>query len=81
MTTEINRRVKVGAVFEGTIVTPKWFVWENRRRMIAQVTWRWYTMDGETRIVHFSVTDGGNLFELTFNPVTLEWRLVRVADE
>lgn len=81
METLVGKRVKVGAVFEGAVVTPKWFVWEGRRQMIAQVTYRWYSTDGAARIEHFAVTDGGSLFELTFNHATLEWRLAKVVVE
>jgi len=30
-TTEIQQKIKVGAVFEGLHVTPKWFLWNNKK--------------------------------------------------
>jgi len=74
-TTEIGEAVKVGAVFEGSLVCPKWFKWVGRKIDIKEITYTWETKHGEAPLLQFAVTDGVTMFELSFNKKSLEWRL------
>ncbi len=80
METRIEEPVQVGVVFEGGVVCPRWFLWGGRRYNVQKVTMRWQTQEGQAPILHLGVTDGANLFELTFNQKTLAWRLASVEE-
>ena len=75
MSTIINEPIDVGAVFGKTRIKPKWFIWNGNKRDIKEVTYTWRAREGEAEVIHFSVTDGATVFELTFNQKTLRWTL------
>ncbi len=77
MATEIKERVDVVAVFSGG-VEPIRFKWKGRVYPVSEITYRWKTTRGATTIMHFSVTDGGTLFELAFDTEFMRWSLERV---
>ena len=78
MGTQVEEPVQVGAMFDRGVVSPRWFVWGGRRYTVARVTMRWQTQEGQATLLHLGVTDGANLFELTFNQKTLAWKLASV---
>lgn len=71
----INEKIKAAAVFEDNNIKPKWFVWKNRKYAITETTYSWKTKSGEEQVIHFSVTDGNTLFEISYNQKTLKWVL------
>ncbi len=75
---EVNAKIKVGAVFEGAHVTPKWFFWDRIKHVVKTVEHTWRAREGETPLLFFSVTDGANVYEIRLNQRTLEWRLEKV---
>ncbi len=75
----IDERIDVGAVFKKNLVKPKWFVWKSRKYDIKEVTYTWQDASGEARMVHFAVSDGATLFEISLNLSSLEWRLEKSA--
>ncbi|OGS44534.1 MAG: hypothetical protein A2539_01405 [Elusimicrobia bacterium RIFOXYD2_FULL_34_15] len=81
MITEINEKIKVGAVFDGNNIKPKWFIWKNNKYEINETTYTWQTKQGEIPMLHFSVTNGATLFELSLNQKTLAWMLEKVSTE
>ena len=78
MGTEVNEPIKVGAVFNRSVVKPAWFIWGQRRYTVKEVTQRWQTKEGQASILHLGVTDGASCFELTFNQYSLVWHLASV---
>ena len=78
---EVSERIKVGAVFDGNKVIPKWFFWGKNKHQIQKVEDTWRGKEGETTILYFAVTDGANVFELKLNQKTLEWHLEKVYQE
>ncbi|MCX5725699.1 MAG: hypothetical protein NT030_00710 [Candidatus Saganbacteria bacterium] len=78
MAAEINENIQVGAIFRGSKIRPAWFVWEGRKYAVKDVTYSWYARDGDVIHSFFSVSDGVNLFEISFNLSTLNWKLVSV---
>lgn len=78
MTTEINTPVKVVAVFDDSI-RPARFKWNGRVFEIKEVTHTWRSKQGLSVIVHFSATDGVNLYELAYNTMTMKWMLEAVS--
>ncbi len=77
MITEIGESVRVMAVFESGI-RPVKFRWRENVYRVSEVTYSWQSTRGSERIIHFSVTDGTALFELSYNRSTMEWRLERL---
>ncbi|OGS21095.1 MAG: hypothetical protein A2252_05530 [Elusimicrobia bacterium RIFOXYA2_FULL_39_19] len=78
MATTINEQIKVGAVFEKEIIRPKWFVHNGRKHAVEEITYTWKTCEGDAQLIHFSVTEGGTLFEISYNQKTLTWLLEKV---
>jgi hypothetical protein len=59
---------------------PVRFRWSGRLFEVKDVTYRWITKEGRSTVYHFSVSDGGNLFELSFDSASLLWRLEGVTE-
>ena len=81
MGTEIQEPIKVGAVFTNGLVKPAWFIWNDRRYEVHEVTMRWQTREGTASVLHLGVTDGASLFELAFNQQTLHWCLASAESD
>ena len=79
--TRVNQIIKVAAVFEGATIKPKWFTWVNKKFEVKKIAMTWKSYDGAARIIHFSVSDGNSLYEISFNNKTYEWRLGKIAVE
>ncbi len=77
----VDEDIRVGAAFDGRKVRPMWFLWRNRYYKVKSVTYTWCTSIGSARLHHYSVTDGNNLYELTFNANTLEWTLGKICTQ
>lgn len=77
MSTIIREPVKVVAVFDSG-VKPAKFKWRGRTYPVKEITYTWTSKEGNTPIMHFSVTDGASLFELAYNPSTLDWSVEEV---
>jgi len=59
-------------------IRPVKFRWNGKLFEVKEVTYAWQTKEGQTRIYHFSITDGKTLYELSFDTVSLAWRLERL---
>lgn len=79
--TEYSEKIKVGAVFDGNKVTPKWFFWGKDKHIIQKIEHSWKAKEGETPLLYFSVTDGANVYEIRLNQKTLVWFLQKVYQE
>lgn len=77
MPSEIREFIKVMAVFDNG-VKPVKFRWRDRVYPVKEITYTWKSTEGSASVVHFSVTDGGTLFELSYNQATMKWSLERV---
>ena len=75
----VDEPVKVGVIFGNSGIIPKWFIWKDRKYQIKETTYTWRDSIGEAKVIHFSVTDGTTLFELSLNQKTLSWRLVKIC--
>ncbi|MEK6679509.1 MAG: hypothetical protein AABY39_08850 [Nitrospirota bacterium] len=56
-------------------IKPLKFRWSGRLFEIKEITYLWKSREGRAEIYHFSVSDGKALYELTFDTVSLIWRL------
>lgn len=77
MITEINEPIKVGAVFGDNQkkLKPVWFIWSGQKYLVQKITYIWTDRMGKASIHHFTVTDGVNLFSISYNTDTLVWTL------
>jgi hypothetical protein len=79
---EVGERVFVIAAFGRSIkLKPLRFTWSNRQINIKDVTYEWTTSEGTSKLLHFSVTDGNTLYELSFNTNSILWRLEGVETD
>jgi hypothetical protein len=60
-------------------IKPISFTWSGRTIEVKEVTYTWKTKEGQNVLHHFSVTDGSTLFELTFDSVSLLWKIDSVV--
>jgi hypothetical protein len=81
MVVVIGEIIKVGAVFGGGKVLPKWFVWKGRKYEVEEITYTWKDKNGRETLHHFSVTDGSDLFELCYREREMSWYLASVEVE
>ena len=82
MAIQIQEQVKVLAVFgENRKLKPVKFFWKNREYKITSITYIWNSRKGKDTIYHFAVTDGSNLYELTYHSEKLTWNLESVECE
>ncbi len=87
MTTTIDETINVIAIFESPppcpgndspcyeAMRPVKFRWRGRLYPVEEITFRWQTNDGRSTLLHFSVSDGRALYELTCNKDSLKWHL------
>lgn len=78
MTESIKESIKVGAVFSNNKIIPKWFIWGSKRFDIASINYTWKTREGRNVIYHFAVSDGVNVFELSYNSGDSVWELAAI---
>ena len=76
---DLDSIIKVGAVFTGSTIVPKWFVWESRKYFVKSVDYTWNDKQGQEKLIMFAVSDGTNTYELAYNTVRLNWVLDKVA--
>jgi hypothetical protein len=76
--TEVNKIIKVGAVFSSGRIIPKWFYWENRKYEVKDINYTWDDHEGMEKIHLFSVTDGSNNYEISFNSKRMIWKINKV---
>jgi len=75
---EINQQIKVGVKFSRGRVEPVWFFWKDRKHEIDAVNLYHRSFEGEAPLHHFSVTVGGDVFQLTFDGKKLKWKLEKL---
>ena len=79
---KIREDIRVAVIFgPGSAIRPVWFDWRRRKHTVREVTYSWQERHGEATFVHFAVSDGSNLFELTYNAASRIWSLASVAEE
>ncbi|MRR59195.1 MAG: hypothetical protein EG824_13425 [Deltaproteobacteria bacterium] len=72
----VAQQIKVAAVFApGSRIKPVWFEWNRRKHAITETTYFWRDRIGDVTHLHFAVTDGSSLYELSFNTRDQNWTL------
>lgn len=80
MTVSIDEQVRVAAVFAHGRVKPVWFDWKGRQIRLKETAYDWTTREGRAVVIHFSVSDGANLYEICWNRETLVWTLTCIKE-
>jgi len=78
---EIGENIVVGAIFKSSSIVPRWFIWNRKKYTVKKTTYIWKNNNGEEKIYNFDVTDGANVFELSYNAKTANWVLNKVYVE
>ena len=81
MISQIDKPIRVGAVFEPPDrIRPAWFIWQGRRHLIRDVTYTWTHREGNSWVRNFSVYDGANLYQISYNTGSMVWILVALEE-
>ncbi len=76
---EVGEDVRVLASFAGFKVTIHFFSWRGRTYKVDSMNLFHIEKDAQRQIYNFAVSALGNTYQLTFDPVTLEWQLKDVV--
>ena len=79
--TNIDKLIKVGAVFIGGRIVPKWFTHDNKKYGIKEVNYQWEDWEGQEKLLLFAVSDGTNSYEISFNLKRLVWKLNKTSTD
>lgn len=75
---EIKEKIAVVVIFKNGSASPHSFSWRERKYSIDDINLRHQEQQGKITIFCFSVTAGGNTYELSFNNQNLVWRLEKI---
>ncbi|HET6515159.1 MAG TPA: hypothetical protein VFG09_08365 [Thermodesulfovibrionales bacterium] len=56
-------------------VRPVRFRWSGKILDVKEITYTWTTNERQSKVYHFSISDGKTLYELSFDTSSLLWRL------
>jgi hypothetical protein len=85
----LSENVKVYAIYIETgdrkfphdKLRPVMFIWRNREYRVQDVTYVWRETLGQAEVYHFTVSDGANVFELSYNAKALDWTITGTYSE
>lgn len=75
----IGEPIQVGVVFKKGQLFPRWFIWNNHKYNIQQITYRWKDKQGQEERYFFSVSDGVNIYQIYLNNKQMNWRLNKIC--
>lgn len=75
---DIKEPIKVVAVFDTDGMKPAKFKWKGRVYPVKEITYTWKSKEGAVTFIHFSVSDGSSMYELSYNKSTMGWLLESV---
>lgn len=81
MISGLREPVRAGAVFEGGWPKPVWFDYKGRKISVKNIFYRWKEKSGSFHIIKFSLSDGGTIYEIEFNPLDMAWFLTAFGEE
>jgi len=75
----IRENIRVAVIFgPGNRVRPVWFDWRRRKYEVREITYTWRDRRGEATLLHFAVSSGADLFELSYDTAGQTWELTAV---
>lgn len=78
---EINEPVNVWVLFKGNSIEPWCFFWKKRQIKVDKINLVHTTKQGNSIKYHFSVSSGGNFYELAMQLPGCAWHLLALEDE
>lgn len=78
---DIKEQIVVAAVFRNGHALPRSFLWKGRKYPVERVNLEHTERRGENMIFCFSVSAAGNFYELSFDNISLIWKLERIWEE
>jgi len=79
--TEVHEPIRVGAIFSHGTVIIRWLFWKGRRIPIEKVTFSWKEADGSRQVRKFALSNGTEVFEVSFYPADCRWYLEKIHGE
>ncbi len=78
----MTENIRVAAVFgPGSHLRPVWFDRRGKKHTVREVTYTWKDKSGDVTLLHFAVSDGATVYELTYNTTSQMWALTDVDAE
>ena len=74
----LDERIDVIAWFKNAKIYPRLFFWKDRKYKVKRITYNWQERLGRETLIYFSLDTGVGLFQVSFNNVTLAWRINKV---
>ena len=79
---KISDPIDTLAVFQGRHIRPVRFRWKGRVCKVVEITARWQTRNGYSRIHHFTTRDDSqNFYQIAFDGNRGVWSLTRAWSE
>ncbi|HOV22036.1 MAG TPA: hypothetical protein P5150_01315 [Candidatus Ratteibacteria bacterium] len=78
MSTEIKERIEVNAIFTKNKLKILWFKWKERKYFVKNITFSWKKHSGDKEIYLFDLSNGIDVFEISFIPENLTWYLEKI---
>jgi hypothetical protein len=79
MLLDIHKKIRVGAIFENS-PKPVWFSLNGEKVTVREVCYHWKEREGAYVIHKFSVNDGTNVYQLSFDSSDGCWYLEAMDD-
>lgn len=78
MITEIKERIEVNTIFSENKLKILWFRWKGKKYYIKEITFSWKTSKGNKKVYCFALSNGTEIFEVSFIPENLIWYLEKI---
>lgn len=74
----LSQKIDVLVWFKNAKAYPRIFFWNGKEYKIQKITYSWQERLGRETLNYFSVDAGSGLYQISFNNMTLGWRLDKV---
>lgn len=81
MMLEILEPINVWVFFKRNLIQPYLFFWKDRQIKVDKINLIHTSRNGASLFYHFSVSSGGNFYQLRFDSLKLKWFLEKVEEE
>ena len=73
--------INVWVLFKGPKIEPYVIFWHDRKIKVEKINLVHSSKDGDTLLLHFSISAGGNYYRLRFDTKKLKWFMEQVEEE
>jgi len=75
-----NEKIEVLTFFRAGKVFPRIVFWRDKKYKIRKITYNWQERRGQEMLHYFSVSNGIDLYQISFNNTTLSWHLDKIIE-